>query len=116
MESFHASLLEAAFMTGLERNADIVHMATYAPFVAHVEGGNGVPDMIWFDNLKSVRSVTLAITYSRLYAHNKGTNVVPLTMNNKPVIRCRRPKRIVCSAVWGQRQSVVHCKGRKYVG
>ena len=31
---FHASLLEAAFMTGLERNADVVHMATYAPLFA----------------------------------------------------------------------------------
>ena len=35
---YHAALLEAAFMTGLERNADIVHMATYAPLFAHVEG------------------------------------------------------------------------------
>ena len=51
---FHASLLEAAFMTGLERNADIVHMATYAPLFAHVEGWQWRPDMIWFDNLNSV--------------------------------------------------------------
>ena len=47
------ALLEAAFMTGLERNADIVHMATYAPLFAHVEGWQWRPDMIWFDNLNS---------------------------------------------------------------
>ena len=35
---FNASLLEAAFMTGLERNADVVHMASYAPLLARVEG------------------------------------------------------------------------------
>ena len=35
---FNASLLEAASMTGLKRNVDIVHMATYAPLFAHVEG------------------------------------------------------------------------------
>ena len=35
---FEASLLEAAFMTTLERNADIVHMSSYAPLFAHVEG------------------------------------------------------------------------------
>ena len=51
-----AVLLEAAFMTGLERNADIVHMATYAPLIAHVEGWQWRPDMIWFDNLTSVRN------------------------------------------------------------
>ncbi|MDR0940585.1 MAG: carbohydrate binding domain-containing protein [Mediterranea sp.] len=80
---FYASLLEAAFMTGLERNADIVQMATYAPLFAHVEGWQWRPDMIWFDNLSSVRTVSYHV--QQLYAHNKGTNVLPLTMNGKPV-------------------------------
>ena len=95
---FNASLLEAAFMTGLERNADIVHMATYAPLFAHVEGWQWRPDMIWFDNLKSVRSVSYYV--QQLYAHNKGTNVVPLTMNNKPVTGAEGQKGLFASAVW----------------
>ena len=95
---FNASLLEAAFMTGLERNADIVHMATYAPLFAHVEGWQWRPDMIWFDNLKSVRSVSYYV--QQLYAHNKGTNVVPLTMNNKPVTGPEGQKGLFASAVW----------------
>ena len=95
---FNASLLEAAFMTGLERNADIVHMATYAPLFAHVEGWQWRPDMIWFDNLKSVRSVSYYV--QQLYAHNKGTNVVPLTMNNKPVTGAEGQKVLFASAVW----------------
>lgn len=95
---FNASLLEAAFMTGLERNADIVHMATYAPLFAHVEGWQWRPDMIWFDNLKSVRSVSYYV--QQLYAHNKGTNVVPLTMNNKPVTCAEGQKGLFASAVW----------------
>ncbi len=37
-------------MTGLERNADVVHMATYAPLFAMWKDGNGVRDLIWFDN------------------------------------------------------------------
>ena len=94
---FNASLLEAAFMTGLERNADIVHMATYAPLFAHVEGWQWRPDMIWFDNLKSVRSVSYYV--QQLYAHNKGTNVVPLTMNNKPVTGAEGQKGLFASAV-----------------
>lgn len=95
---FNASLLEAAFMTGLERNADIVHMATYAPLFAHVEGWQWRPDMIWFDNLKSVRSVSYYV--QQLYAHNKGTNVVPLTMNNRPVTGAEGQKGLFASAVW----------------
>ena len=80
---YHAALLEAAFMTGLERNADIVHMATYAPLFAHVEGWQWRPDMIWFDNLNSVRTTSYYV--QQLYAQNKGTNVLPLTMNKKNV-------------------------------
>jgi hypothetical protein len=38
-------------MTGLERNADLVHMATYASLLAHVDAWQWRPDMIWFDNL-----------------------------------------------------------------
>ena len=80
---FNAALLEAAFMTGYERNADIVHMATYAPLFAHVKGWQWRPDMIWFDNLGSFRTCSYWVQY--LYAHYKGTNVLPLTMNKKPV-------------------------------
>jgi alpha-N-arabinofuranosidase len=36
---------EAAFMTGLERNADVVNMASYAPLFAHVEGWQWPPDL-----------------------------------------------------------------------
>ena len=80
---FETSLYEAAHMTGIERNADIVHMATYAPLFAHVEGWQWRPDAIWFDNLRSFKSVSYYV--QQLYAMNKGTHVLPLTMNGKPV-------------------------------
>ena len=73
---FEAALLEAAFMTGLERNADIVHMATYAPLFAHVEGWQWRPDLIWFDNLRSIRSCSYYV--QQLYTTYKGTNVLEL--------------------------------------
>ena len=73
---FEASLLEAAFMTGLERNADIVHMATYAPLFAHVEGWQWRPDLIWYDNLRSMRSCSYYV--QQLYTKYKGTNVLGL--------------------------------------
>jgi Alpha-L-arabinofuranosidase len=80
---YYASLLEAAFMTDLERNADIVHMATYAPLFAHVEGWQWRPDLIWYDNLNSFRTVSWYV--QQLYSQYKGQNVVGLTMNGKPV-------------------------------
>lgn len=80
---FNAALLESAFMTNLERNADVVHMATYAPLFAHLEGWQWRPDMIWFDNSDSFRTASYYV--QQLYAANKGTNVLPLTMAGKPV-------------------------------
>jgi len=80
---YYTSLLEAAHMTGIERNADIVHMATYAPLFAHVEGWQWRPDAIWFDNLRSFKSVSYYV--QQLFATNKGTNVLSLTMDKKPV-------------------------------
>ena len=74
---FYTSLLEAAHMTGIERNADIVHMATYAPLFAHVEGWQWRPDAIWFDNLRSFKSVSYYV--QQMFATNKGTNVLSLT-------------------------------------
>ena len=80
---YYTSLLEAAHMTGIERNADIVHMATYAPLFAHVEGWQWRPDAIWFDNLRMFKSVSYYV--QQMYAMNKGTNVLQLTMDKKPV-------------------------------
>ena len=80
---FETSLYEAAHMTGIERNADIVHMATYAPLFAHVKGWQWRPDAIWFDNLRSFKSVSYYV--QQLYSLYKGTNVLPLTMDGKVV-------------------------------
>ena len=80
---FETSLYEAAHMTGIERNADIVHMATYAPLFAHVEGWQWRPDAIWYDNLRSFKSVSYYV--QQLFAMNKGTNVLSLTMQKQPV-------------------------------
>ena len=80
---FNASLLEAAYMTGIERNADVVNMATYAPLFAHVKGWQWRPDMIWYDNQRMFKSCSYYV--QQLYSHYKGTNVLPLTMNKKVV-------------------------------
>ncbi|MBP5515097.1 MAG: carbohydrate binding domain-containing protein [Bacteroidaceae bacterium] len=90
-----ASIYEAAFMTGLERNADIVHMATYAPLFSHVDGWQWRPDMIWYDNLRVAKSASYWV--QALYAQNKGTNVLPIQQTNFPG---KGEDGVLASAVW----------------
>lgn len=81
--SFLTALCEAAFMTGLERNADVVQLATYAPLFAHVDAWQWRPDLIWFDNLSHVRTPNYYV--QQLYGCNVGTHVLQLTKEGKPV-------------------------------
>ena len=78
-----AAIAEAAFMTGLERNADIVHLATYAPLLAHVDAWQWKPDMIWFDNLSVVRTPNYYV--QQMYAQNPGTNVLSIKQEGKNI-------------------------------
>jgi len=95
---FNAALLEAAFMTGMERNADVVHMATYAPLFAHIDGWQWRPDMIWYDNLRSFKSCSYYV--QQMFSRNKGSNVLSLTMNGKPVAGNNDQDGLFASAVF----------------
>lgn len=81
--NYLSALSEAAFMTGLERNADVVHLATYAPLFAHVDAWQWRPDMIWFDNLRMMHTPNYYV--QQMYGMNKGTEVLSLTQNGKAV-------------------------------
>ncbi|MBR3442029.1 MAG: carbohydrate binding domain-containing protein [Bacteroidaceae bacterium] len=105
---YNAALLEAAFLTGVERNADVVHMATYAPLFAHVDGWQWRPDMIWYDNLRSVRTCSWHV--QSLYANNKGDNVLSLTMNKKPVAGNDDQDGLFASAVYEKATNTVIVK------
>ncbi len=81
--NWNTAMSEAAFMTGLERNADVVVMASYAPLFAHVEGWQWTPDLIWVDNLRSYGTPNYQV--QKLFSTNKGTQVVPVLLQNKAV-------------------------------
>ena len=97
LNHFYASLLEAAFMTGLERNADLVHMATYAPLFAHVEGWQWRPDLIWYDNLNSFRTASWHV--QQLYSAYKGQNVLKTTMDGASVSGAEGQEGLFASSV-----------------
>ena len=73
------ALTEAAYMTGLERNADVVKMASYAPLLANIDHVQWRPDMIWFDNQRSWGSANYEV--QKLFMNNVGTKVVPSTVS-----------------------------------
>ncbi|MDP4206032.1 MAG: alpha-L-arabinofuranosidase C-terminal domain-containing protein [Bacteroidota bacterium] len=77
--NWESALSEAAFMTGLERNADVVQMASYAPLFAHVNAWQWNPDLIWFDNLNSVATPNYFV--QKLYSTNNGSNVIQILEN-----------------------------------
>jgi len=77
------AIAEAAFMTGLERNAAVVNMASYAPLFAHIDGWQWTPDLIWVNNLQSYGTPNYYV--QKLYSTNKGTNVVPALMDGQSV-------------------------------
>jgi alpha-L-arabinofuranosidase len=81
--NLQAAIAEAAFMTGLERNADVVSMASYAPLFANADAWQWAPDLIWVDNLKSYGTPNYYV--QKLFSLNKGTHAVPLLENGKPV-------------------------------
>ena len=69
------AIAEAAFMTGLERNADVVHMASYAPLFAHTEGWQWTPNLIWVDNLRSYGTPNYYV--QKMFANHRGDVVLP---------------------------------------
>jgi alpha-N-arabinofuranosidase len=75
--NWKGAIAEAAFMTGLERNGDVVQMASYAPLLANVDAWQWTPDAIWFDNLRSYGTPNYYV--QSVFANNAGTRIVPAT-------------------------------------
>jgi alpha-L-arabinofuranosidase len=76
---WECTMSEAAFMTGLERNADLVLMSSYAPLFAHVDAWQWTPNLIWFDNLRSYGTPNYYV--QKLFSVNRGSRVLPVQLN-----------------------------------
>ena len=77
--TLRAALAEAAYMTGLERNGDIVRMAAYAPLFGNLTATHWSPDLIWFNN----HQVTGSINYymQKIFSLNQGTHLYNSTLD-----------------------------------
>jgi len=69
------ALSEAAFMTSLERNGDIVRMASYAPLLANLNHTSWNPNLIYFDNKTMVQTVNYYV--QQLFSTNQGDTYIP---------------------------------------
>lgn len=72
--TLEGALAEAAFLTGVERNADVVVLASYAPLFARRGYVQWAPDMIWFDAARSCGSPSYHV--QKMYARNMGDAVL----------------------------------------
>lgn len=82
--NWECAFSEAAFMTGLERNAEVVNLTSYAPLMAHEEAWQWTPDLLWFNNLEAYGSANYYV--QKLFSTNKGTDLIAITKDGKPVI------------------------------
>jgi alpha-L-arabinofuranosidase len=77
------AIAEAAFMTGLERNAEVVNMASYAPLFAHMLAWQCPTNLIWVNNIQSYGTTDYWV--QKLFSVYKGTDVIPALQNGKPI-------------------------------
>lgn len=82
--NWQTALAEAAFMTGLERNADVVVMASYAPLFANLDAWQWTPDLIWVDNLSVYGTPNYYV--QKLFSTNKGTDIIPISSTDGKTI------------------------------
>lgn len=73
------ALVEAAFMTQLEKDAHSVGLACYAPMLCNVDYVNWKPDLIWFDNHRAFGTVNYHV--QKLFMHHQGTHVLPVALD-----------------------------------
>ncbi len=81
-----SAVAEAAFLTGVERNCDVVAMASYAPLFAKDKQAQWSPNLIWFDNF----GVSLTPNYyvQQMFSANYGDEALDVTKDDDSCIFC----------------------------
>jgi alpha-L-arabinofuranosidase len=74
--TYYNALVEAAFMTGLEKNAHAVGLACYAPMLCNVDYINWKPDMIWFNNHEVYGTANYYV--QKLFMHHQGDQLLQI--------------------------------------
>lgn len=84
--NMRAALTEAILLTGVERNSDIMPLASYAPLLANVHAVNWRPNLIYFDGVSSYGTPPYYV--QKMLADSRLDSVVPIAVN-APELRVR---------------------------
>lgn len=85
------ALVEALYLTNVERNADVVVMSSYAPLLCHYDHKNWSPDMIFFNNTKADPTANYYV--HRAFGQNAGDRYVYSTLKADLVTNSERHER-----------------------
>lgn len=87
--TLRAAIAEAAYLTGILRNSDLVTMSCYAPLFARANAVQWQPDLIWFDNTRVYGTASYHV--QKLYSTNRPDRYVPATVEGPDVQLPRLP-------------------------
>jgi alpha-N-arabinofuranosidase len=93
--TLHGAIAEAAFMTGLVRNSDVVAMSSFAPLFAKAGAFQWQPDLIWFDNARVYGTASYHV--QSLFARNRPDLALPVVVDGAPVVLPPLPAREVAT-------------------
>ena len=82
--NLRAAVGEAAFMTGMERNSDIVIMASYAPLLVNLNHRAWNPDLINFDSSRWYGIPSYYV--QQMFSENRGDVTLPITVDSGDVV------------------------------
>ena len=95
--TIETALDEAIFLTGVERNGDVVVMSSYAPLLGKHGNMQWTPNMIYFSNTKVDKTTTYEV--QKLFGTNAGTDYLKNTLSFGSALNERQTRRVAASAV-----------------
>lgn len=99
--SMEGGIAEAAMLTGMERNGDLVKLASYAPLFNRIGHSQWTPDMIWFDADKVV--LTPSYYVQKMFSDYSGTEALELKGQEKTL----REEQLYVSAVKSDGKKII---------
>lgn len=86
-DRLHNAIAEAAYLTGVERNADVIELTCYAPLLNYVEdiGYHWHPDMILFNNSTVTKTANYYI--QQMYGQHAGDEYINSSVNYAPTFQ-----------------------------
>jgi alpha-L-arabinofuranosidase len=92
--TYRNALVEAAFMTGLEKNAGVVGLACYAPMLCNVDYVNWRPDLIFLNNHEAFGTANYYV--QKLFMNHQGDQLLRVELKH-----CGEPQEIRQHAITG---------------